>query len=147
VGTTAADGQDGPNAEQGISFLVGRGHVYPSGEQADKRTFTTPPTLSNLRLEGSWIVFDMTNHDGSDLEVFHQLAIRLESSADFQMFHGQELVRAGATQQGHYLLPDNLADGRYVVIVTVQNEGSDYVLPATSGIHVDGDVITAIPTP
>ena len=62
-------------------------------------------------------------------------------------FHGTELLRAGASQQAHYLLPDNLADGRYLAIVTIQNEGSDYVAPAVSGLQIDGGVITVIPTP
>ena len=41
--TTAADNQFGTGAEQGVSFLVGRNHIYPSTEHVDKRTFTTPP--------------------------------------------------------------------------------------------------------
>jgi hypothetical protein len=146
IGTTAADGQPGPVAQEGISFLVGRGQIYPSREHADKRQFTTPPTLSGIRLEGSWVVFDMTNHDTSDLEVFHQFAIGVVNSGDQQLFHGQELVRAGATQQGHYLLPDGLADGAYLAIVTVQNEGSDFVAPAVMELRVDGNVFTVTST-
>lgn len=144
---TTADNQFGTGAEQGVSFLVGRNHVYPSTEHADKRTFTAPPTLSTLRLEGTWMVFDMTSHETYDVEVFHEFAIGIQDSGDFQIFHGEELLRAGATQQGHYLLPDNLADGRYLAIVTIQNEGSDYVAPAVSGLQVDGGVITVLAAP
>jgi hypothetical protein len=145
--TTAADGQFGHGAEAGVSFLVGRNHIYPSTEHADKRTFTTPPTLSPLRLEGTWIVFDMTSQETFDVEVHHEFAIGIEESSDQQLFHGTELLRAGATQQGHYLLPENLADGRYLAIVTIQNEGSDYIAPAISALQVDAGVITVIPTP
>ena len=146
VVTVAADERDGPSIEQGVSFLVGRGRIYPSREAADKRTFTTPPTLSALRLEGTWIVFDMTNHEAFDVEVSHQLSVSTAGLYDnYQTFHGQELVRAGATQQGHYLLPDHLADGRYDVLVTIQNEGSDLMDPAIALIQVDGNVITEVP--
>ena len=144
--TTAADSQFGTGAEQGVSFLVGRNHIYPSTEHADKRTFTTPPTLSPLRLEGTWIVFDMTSNEQYDVEIFHQFGIGIQDSGEQQIFHGEELLRAGATQQGHYLLPDNLADGRYLAIVTIQNEGSDYVAPAIAEIQVDGSVITVLPS-
>ncbi len=144
--TTTGDNQYGAGAEQGVSFLVGRNHIYPSTEHADKRTFTTPPTLSPLRLEGTWIVFDMTSHETFDVEVYHEFAIGIEDSGDQQTFHGKELLRAGATQQGHYLLPENLADGRYLAVVTIQNEGSDYIAPAISGLQVDGGVITVVPT-
>lgn len=145
--TTAADNQFGTGAEQGVSFLVGRNHIYPSTEHADKRTFTTPPTLSPLRLEGTWIVFDMTSHETYDVEVYHEFAIGIQESGDLQTFHGEELLRAGATQQGHYLLPDNLADGRYLAVVTIQNEGSEYVAPpAVANLQVDGTVITVLPS-
>ncbi len=147
VTTSTADGDGGPSVEQGISFLVGRGHVYPSGEQADKRTFQIPPTLSPLRLEGTWIVFDMTNNDGSDLEVSHQFTISLDDADYIETFRGEELLRAGATQQGHYLLPDNLADGKYTTWVTAQYQGSDLPDAAIMNIQVDGGVITVIPTP
>ena len=145
--TTTADDQFGAGAEQGISFLAGRNHIYPSTEQVDKRSFTTPPTLSPLRLEGTWIVFDMTNHETYDVEASHELSIGIQESGDPQTFHGQELLRAGATQQGHYLLPENLADGRYLAVVTIQNEGSEYVgPPAVANLQVDGTVITVLPS-
>ncbi len=143
--TTTADNQFGTGAEQGVSFLVGRNHVYPSTEHADKRTFTTPPTLSPLRLEGSWLVFDMTSHETFDVEVHHEFGIGIQDSGDLQTFHGEELLRAGATQQGHYLLPENLADGRYLMVITIQNEGSDYIAPAVAGLQVDGGVMTVVP--
>ena len=55
-------------------------------------------------------------------------------------------MRAGATQQGHYLLPENLADGKYIVAVTIQNEDSDYIAPTMAALQVDGTVVTVIPT-
>jgi hypothetical protein len=144
--TKAADNEYGTTAEQGVSFLVGRNHIYPSSEHVDKLTFTTPPTLSPLRLEGTWIVFDMTSYETYDVEVYHEFSIGIQGSGDLQTFHGEELLRAGATQQGHYLLPDNLADGRYLAVVTIQNEGSEYVgPPAVANLLVDGTVITVLP--
>ncbi len=145
--TVTADNEFGTGAEQGVSFLVGRNHIYPSTEHVDKRTFTTPPTLSPLRLEGTWIVFDMTSLETYDVEVYHEFSIGIQESGDLQTFHGEELLRAGATQQGHYLLPDNLADGRYMAVVTIQNEGSEYVgPPAVANLQVDGTVITVLPS-
>ena len=102
VGTTAADGQPGPVAQEGVSFLVGRGQIYPSQEHADKRQFTTPPTLSRMRLEGSWVVFDMTNNDTSDLEVYHQFAVGAAESNDHQMF---ERSRAASARRRHAARP------------------------------------------
>ena len=110
------------------------------------RTLTTPATLSPLRLEGSWIVFDMTSRETFDVEVYHEFGIGIEDSGDQQTFHGTELLRAGATRQGHYLLTENLADGRYLAVVTIQNEGSDYIAPAISSLQVDAGVITVVAT-
>ena len=88
----------------------------------------------------------MTSHETYDVEVYHEFAIGIQESGDLQTFHGEELLRAGATQQGHYLLPDNLADGRYLAVVTIQNEGSEYVgPPAVANLQVDGTVITVLP--
>src|SRR5258706_2358120 len=124
--TTAADGLDGTNAKEGVAFLVGRGRVYPSHEHVDQRAFQDPPTLSPLRLEGTWVVFDMTSTAPHDVEVAHRMSVGIADSGNVQEFHGQELLRAGATQQAHYLLPEHLDDGRHVVVVTAQNQGSDY---------------------
>ena len=134
--TTTADNQYGALFEQGVSFLVGRSHIYPSTEDADKRTLTTPPTLSALRLEGSWLVIDLTSNETFDVEVYHEFGIGLQDSGDLQTFHGEELLRAGTTQQVHYLLPENLADGRYRMAITIQNEGSDFIAPAVAGLQV-----------
>jgi hypothetical protein len=140
-----AAGELGTMAQQGVSFLVGRGHVYPSTEAADKRTFTTPPKISGLRLEGTWVVFNMTNSEQFDIEAYHQMYVGRENMNDQQHFHGQELVRAGATQQAHYLLPDGLPDGTYYVGVSVQTEGSDFMEPELMYVRVDGNVITPAP--
>src|SRR5262245_28239939 len=39
ISLTGADGSMSGFAEQGVSFLVGRGEIYPSREVADKRGF------------------------------------------------------------------------------------------------------------
>jgi hypothetical protein len=142
--TKAADGQDGTFAREGVAFLVGRGRVYPSHEHVDQRSFDDPPTLSPLRLEGSWLVFDMTSTAKHDVEVLHRMAIAIAESGNAQEFHGQELLRAGATQQAHYLLPEHLEDGRYVVAVSAQNEGSDYPSVGVLELQVSGGVVTVI---
>ncbi len=87
----------------------------------------------------------MTSHETYDVETHHEFAIGIQDSGEMQIFHGEELLRAGATQQGHYLLPENLADGRYLMIITIQNEGSDYIEPAIAGLQVDGGVLTVVP--
>jgi hypothetical protein len=133
--------------DEGISFLVARGRIYPSSEQATERAFTQPPTLSPLRLEGTWIVFDMTNNEAFDVEADHKFSIGLLNTHGLQEFQGSELLKAGATQQGHYLLPEGLADGQYLVAVTLKAAGSDYPLVEPAAIQVDGNIVTVIPLP
>jgi hypothetical protein len=141
---TTADGSAGVAAQQGVSFLVGRGEVYPSGEAADRRHFDNLVEPSNLRLEGSWIVFDMKNTARFDVEVAHSLAILNDATTPHKA-NGEELVRAGATQQGHYLLPEQMADGRYFVSVVVQAQGSDMQLPVGINIDLNQGVVTVAP--
>ena len=59
VSVTSADNL-GRGTEQGVSFLVGRNHVYPSTEHADKRTFTTPPHSVSAATRGH---VDRVRHD------------------------------------------------------------------------------------
>jgi len=140
----AGEGTTGNGAEQGVSFLVGRGEVYPSREAADKRHFDTPVECSNLRLEGSWVVFDMKNTSKVDVEAAHSLMIT-NGTAAVHHANGEELVRAGATQQGHYLLPEQMENGRYTAVVVVQAQGSDAQVPALMNIDVDDNVVTIAP--
>jgi len=133
----------GSTDQKGISFLMGRGRVYPSQEAAPKREFGQPPTVSPMRLEGTWIVFDMTNAQSYDVPVNHEFTIGQEGGT-FQTFRGQELLQAKATQQGHYLLPDDLADGKYLAALSVQVEGSDFPAVGISYILIDSGVITQL---
>jgi 2-phospho-L-lactate transferase/gluconeogenesis factor (CofD/UPF0052 family) len=143
---TAADGTTSFATEQGISFLVGRGEVYPSREAVDKRTFEAPVEPTNLRLEGSWVVFDMKNTAKHDVEVHHHLMILSSTdSTDPHRASGEELVRAGATQQGHYLLPEQMTDGRYDVSVVVEAQGSDAEMPLLIAIDVRQGVVSVAP--
>lgn len=144
VVTETADGHTGGTAEAGVSFLVGRGRVYPSREQAVAQEMTVPPTISPLRLEGSWVVFDMTNNEAYDVAVTHELSLGQEGG-EFQQLRGQELLHAHATQQGHHLLPDGLADGTYEVFVMLHRDGSAIPNVATARILVDGGVLTMVP--
>jgi len=146
VNPTASDGQAGQQVQQGISFLVGRGHIFPSSEAPDERTHQAAPGLSFLRLEGTWIVFDMINHESFDVEVVHEFTVSDMVPTDVATMHGRELVRAGATQQGHYLLPDTLADGKYLVEVLANAEGSDLSAMAMAEIEVDGTAVTLVKT-
>ena len=146
VNPTASDGQAGQQVQQGISFLVGRGHIFPSTEAPDERTHQPAPAISFLRLEGTWIVFDMINHESFDVEVVHELTISDMVPTDVAKMNGRELVRAGATQQAHYLLPDTLADGKYLVDVMVSAEGSDRSTMGMAEIEVDGAAVTLVKT-
>ena len=137
------DGSPVENVERGVSFLVGRGEVYPSREAVDERQDDSPVAPSNLKIEGSWIVFDMTNPKRYDVEVAHQLSIFKEID-EVHTARGEELVRAGATQQGHYMVPERMADGRYVVTVNVQAQGSDALIPIEITIDVDQGVVTVV---
>ena len=140
---TAADGSSANVVEQGINFLVGRGEVYPSREAVDKPNFESAVEPSNVRLEGSWIVFDMKNTATHDIEVSHSVSI-IGDSGIVHRSNEEELVRAGATQQGHYLLPEHIANGRYFVSVIVQAHGSDAAMPTGMNIDVDQGVVTVV---
>jgi hypothetical protein len=140
----SGDGSAGTGAEQGVSFLVGRGQVYPSREAVDKRSVTNTIEASNIRLEASRVVFDMKNTATYDVEVAHSIGIS-DGSQKVHEAHGEELVRAGATQQGHYLLPEAMADGRYSMMVVVQPQGSDVQNPVTLDIEVRQGVVTVVP--
>jgi hypothetical protein len=138
------DGAPVEDVQSGVSFLVGRGEVYPSREAVDERRHDDDPVqASNLRIEGSWIVFDMTNPMQYDVEVAHELSITKE----FDQVHraqGEELVRAGGTHQGHYILPERMADGRYSVMVIVQAKGGDYQSLIDINVDVNQEVVTVV---
>lgn len=143
---TEINPDDTPLTQQGVSFLVGRGRVYASNERPDAPTQADPPRVSEPRLDGTWVVFDMTNLEKLDVEVHHELMVYDAAGNDAaRKAEGQELLRAGATQQGHHLLPEGLADGRYMLMVTVNREGSDMPSVMSSWIEVAGTVITEVP--
>jgi hypothetical protein len=144
VGSEASDGSFGKGDQKGASFLVGRGRVYPSTERAAARGFAAPPTLSPMRLEGTWIVFDMTNAETYDVAVTYQVSIS-QPGGTTREFHSTELLRPRATQQGHQLLPDDLPNGKYMVIVLAQAEGSDFPATVLGDVLIDGAVVTMVP--
>jgi hypothetical protein len=144
VVTDTADGSFGKNDEKGVSFMVGRGRLYPSQEVAHAIEHATPPTISPLRLEGSWVVFDMTNPEAYDVSVAHELMIGQEGGS-FQTLKGMELLQAQATQQAHYLLPADLVNGKYLIAVSVTVAGSYFPNLGLAYILVDGGVITLLP--
>lgn len=146
----AADGADGmpgmllKDASAGVSFLVGRHHVYPSGEQAHERDGTTSVELANLRLEGTWVVFDMVNSAAHDVSVDHELGV-WDGSSYVHNATGRELVNQKATQQGHHLLPEQLADGTYSIQVTAQVEGANGIRFAEIDVESYGGALTVVP--
>ncbi|HEY7627809.1 MAG TPA: hypothetical protein VH761_12100 [Ilumatobacteraceae bacterium] len=137
---------DTPLVQQGVSFLVGRGRIYASNERPDAPTSADPPRVSKPRLDGTWVVFDMTNSEHFDVEVHHELSVYNQAGDEVHKANGQELLRASATQQGHHLLPEELADGRYMLMVVVNREGSDMPSVTSSWMEVAGTVITEVPS-
>ncbi len=142
--TETSVGESGGTANEGVSFLVGRGRVYPSTEHAPDLGHASPPTVSPLRLEGSWVVFDMTNPEAYDLAVTHEFMVG-QQGGTFQTFRGAELLPVGATQQGHYLLPEDLLDGKYMLLVSVQTEGSAFPATSLAYILLEGGIVTMVP--
>lgn len=139
------DADDKPLAQQGVSFLVGHGRVYASTERAVAPTTAAPPKISALRLNGSWIVFDMTNSEQFDIEVNHELKVYDANGGEVHRANGRELVQPGATQQGHYLLPEGWGDGRYMILVLVSRAGSEEPIVGSMWIEVAGAVMTEVP--
>jgi hypothetical protein len=145
VWTTQPGSSDSSQDAKSAGFLVGRGRVYPSSEQVAKREFDMSVTMSTPRLEGSWVVFDMTNPHDHDVPVTHEVWVG-NDDAQWGPLRGEELLQAGATQQAHHLLPADLANGRYRVVTSVTIEGS--LVPSGLGaieILVDGEVVTIVP--
>ena len=87
----------------------------------------------------------MTNIQAYDVPVTHGMTVTQEGVDGGRTMNGKELLQAGATQQGHYLLPEDLAQGKHLVSVIVQNEGSDYPNLSMAGVLVDGHVLTLLP--
>lgn len=127
------------------TFLVGRGHIYPSTEAAPDRTNGPAVYAANLRMEGDWAVFDMTNPAAYDVMVTQTLSLTPPSGAE-QKFHGKELIEANATQQAHHLLPNDLADGTYFLAADVLADGHDNgAMFVSMSIEVHDHSITVVP--
>jgi hypothetical protein len=137
--------EDQPLAQQGVSFLIGRGRVFASTERASAPGTAVPPRLANVHLNGTWVVFDMINGETYDVATHHELALYDSASNEVHKAHGEELLRPGATQQGHYLLPEGLADGRYSAVVSLSREGSEEPFTGGVGIEVAGTSMTEVP--
>jgi len=140
----AADGEPLDNASQGLSFMVGRGRAYKSGEAVHEPDMDQPVIIHDTRLEGTWVFIDMVNHSNYDVSVVHGISVLLNGS-EIHTATGEELVNASATQQAHHLLPEGLADGDYTVHATVQAEGSQVISPGQLFFEVHDGAITVTP--
>ena len=146
-GPTPADGYGGePLADksEGVSFLVGRGRAYRSGEAVHPLEGEFPVVIDAVRLEGTWVVIDMKNSANHDVPVRHRISLMLDSS-EVHTAHGEELVNANVTQQAHHLLPESLADGSYALWSYVQAEGVAGESEVVTWFEVHDGAITLTP--
>ena len=109
-------------ASQGVNFLVGRGRIYASTRPSLLATRAKSSQLGDPRLQGTWIVTDVTNTAAYDVSTSHSLNLFLGTDL-FGEVKGEELVHANATQQINHLLPEGMPDGRYTAVVVVRPEG------------------------
>jgi hypothetical protein len=131
-------------AQQGVNFLVGRGRVYASTEAVAARDEAATIRIDNPRLEGTWIVADLVNAAAYDVPVAHRVEIFHDN--DKWAVTGEELVQAGATQQVHHLLPEDLPDGTLSTLVIAQVEGSNAeVFGLPLNLERQDGVITVVP--
>ena len=72
---------------------MAQGHVYPSHERAVALTPMNAPQLTAVRLEGTWVVFEMTNDESFDIEVLHELRLEPPNGGDARVFEGKEVLR------------------------------------------------------
>jgi hypothetical protein len=135
------------NETKGVSFLVGRGRVYPSSEAAPAIDAENVIKIENLRLEGTWVVFDLVNSADHDVSVDHWIRFgRLEEEDDeFPAMKGREVVNAKATQSAHHLLPEALPDGSYAVYAHSQVEGAPYEDLVGLNFQAHGGALTVGP--
>jgi hypothetical protein len=130
---------------KGVSFLVGRGRVYPSTEAAPAIDAENVITIENLRLEGTWVVFDLVNSADHDVSVDHSIHFGLSEEDEFQEMKGREVVNAKATQSAHYLLPEALPDGSYTVVANSQIEGAYGDDSDSLDFQAHGGALTVVP--
>jgi hypothetical protein len=133
------------DASKGVSFLVGRGRVYPSSEAAPAIDAETVITIENLRLEGTWVVFDLVNSADHDVSVDHLIRFGLTEEDELQEMKGREVVNTKATQAAHYLLPEALPDGSYSVYAHAQVEGARGEDLARLDFLAHGGSLTVVP--
>jgi hypothetical protein len=130
---------------KGVSFLVGRGRVYPSAEAAPAIDAANVIMIENLRLEGTWVVFDLVNSADHDVSVDHSIRFGRWEEEEFQEMKGRELVNAKATQSAHYLLPEALPDASYTVVASSQIEGAQSESSDSLDFQAHGGALTVVP--
>ena len=130
---------------KGVSFLVGRGRVYASSEEAHAEDEGNAVVhLSNLRLNGTWVEFDMENKATHDVSVDHGIMLH-KPDGSIQEIEGREIVNASATQAAHHLLPEALPDGSYAVTATASVEGRKALDMADLKFEIHDGAITVVP--
>ena len=131
-------------ASQGVNFLVGRGRIYASTEAVAPRNSGEELNLGDPRLQGTWIVTDVTNTAAYDVSTAHSLNLFLGTDL-FGEVKGEELVHANATQQINHLLPEGMPDGRYTAVVVVVPEAADLEHTRSVELEKNGDVLAVVP--
>ena len=133
------------SAEKGVSFMTGRGQAYASTEPPPEHTSNTAFDVlaQNCRVEGTWVVFDLHNTTDHDVQVTHLLEVSNSAGETLAKTSGDEVVRGKAVQQAHHLLPENLANGQYILMPLIDVHGSGAEWPGDAvTIEVDDGVIT-----
>ena len=142
----AEGGRAVANERKGVSFLVARGQVYPSTEAAPPIDARNVIMIENVRLEGTWVVFDLVNSADHDVTVEHSILFgRPAEDENFQEMKGREVVNGKATQSAHYLLPEDLADGKYTVYANSQIHGASGGLTDGLDFVAHDGILTVVP--
>jgi hypothetical protein len=129
---------------EGISVIVARGRAYPSREAvAAPDDWSTSFRVDNGRIDGRWFLADVTNHEAHTITVVYTVTLTSPAGV-VDTAHGDEAVGAGSTQQLHYLLPDQLDDGEYIVFVSVHpaGTGTDFGLAGSAAFSVADNQVT-----
>ena len=132
--------------EEGVSFLVGRGHIYPTTEKPGAIGMDDLPEMGPLRLEGDWAVADIKNPHAYDIPITHQLMVFAAGDSLVHHAKGQELLQSKATQQLHHLMPNGLANGTYSLFMGANVDGVHGDIISTARVEVQDGQITVLPS-
>ena len=104
--------------------------------------------IENMRLEGTWVVFDLVNSAEHDVTVEHSILFGRPAEEDeFKEMKGREVVNGKATQSAHHLLPDALPDGSYTVYANSRIDGARGEYTVGLEFQAQGGALTVVPEP